>query len=183
MSNALKNAAACVLLLLCCSSAAPAQETDHVVLVQELASLRAAIQELSGLMESMLEQQQTALDQQSMELALRRLAMAREELTPIKKELREAENDRRMALDDQKLLEAELDRVNDQLADAVNQGDEEAVQRMRNLPEQINGPLQRIGDQIWSLDQRIIELEGDLAEKEDALTELGQAIDQWLGIQ
>jgi uncharacterized coiled-coil protein SlyX len=188
MNVPLKTLTACVAVLLFAAAPIageprPQQPTTAEDLTREMASLRAAVEELSGLMEAMLEQQQAALDQQAMELALRRLAMAREELEPIKAQLRKTEEDRLLALEDQRLLEAELDRVNDQLADAVSEGDEEMVQRLRGMPEQISVPLQRSGDRIWQLDQRIIELENELAEKEEALAELSQAIDQWLGIR
>ena len=185
MIKALKRVSACALLLLLCCAAATAepQQSTAADLAQEMAALRAAIRELSVLMEQMLEQQQATQDQQSMELAMRRLAMAREELGPIKSDLRKAEEQRRLALEDQQLLEAELDRVNNQLSQAVSEGNEERVQQLRNVPEQISVPLQRSADQVWRLDQRIIELENELAKKEEALVELGQAIDQWLGIQ
>jgi len=184
MSTALKIVAACVLLLLCWPSAAPAQTpVDQAMLTQEITSLRVAIRELSALMESMLEQQQAALDQQTMELALRRLAMAREELEPIRKELRIAQEQRRTALEDQEMLESELDRVNEELSAAVSAGNETRVQQLRGVPEQISIPLERAGDKVWRLDQRINELENELAAKEEALAELSQAIDQWLGLE
>lgn len=184
MINPLKNVLTCALfLLLCCAGAHAEPQGSAEHLAGEMAALRAAIQELSVLMEQVLEQQQAALDQQAMELALRRLAMSREELGPIKADLRKADDERRLALEDQQLLEAELDRVNNQLSRAISEGDEKVVQRLRNMPEQISVPLQRSGDRVWHLDQRIIELENELAEKEEALAELGEAIDQWLGIQ
>ena len=81
MINPLKNILACgLLILLCCAGARAEPQGSAEDLAGEMAALRAAIQELSVLMEQVLEQQQAALDQQAMELALRRLAMAREEL-------------------------------------------------------------------------------------------------------
>ncbi len=184
MSNTLKIVATCALLLFCWPSTVPAQTpADQVMLTQEIVSLRVAIRELSTLMESMLEQQQAALDQQAVELGLRRLDMAREELEPIRKELRAAREQRRTALEDQEMLGAELDRVNEELSAAVSAGNETRVQQLRGVPDQISIPLQRAGDKIWRLDQRIIELENELAAKEEALAELSQAIDQWLGLE
>jgi len=183
MTKALRTAVACALLLVGGSAGLAGQTTDDgaVVLAEEMASLRMAIVELHDLMTSMVEQQQAMLDQQAMDLALRRMAMAREELAPIRKDLRAAENERQQALEEEVLLKAEVERVNRQLSEAVSAGDDEQTRQLQTMLDRVAIPLEMAADRVWRLDQRIIELEQELETRSEALVELSQAIDQWLG--
>lgn len=152
------------------------QGVSEPALGQELAGIRAALDQIAGLLRRQLEEQR-------LELILRRVDLAEARLTPLEGALRGA-RDQRLGVDqERKQLEARLE----QLARQVEE-DDEAV---RDMPEgdilrftsELTLEIRLLGDRLRDLDLRIVEMENEIATDRDLVRRWIDLVDRRLAAE
>ncbi len=173
-------AAACVSLTLLLVPVAFSQEespaADETSLGSELKSLNETMRQIADLL-------QRHLETNEVDVYLKRLELGRQKLAPTESELRSAKSKKEGVEDERKSLMAWSARLEEESeredVSALDDSEDVSARMRRELETQV----EQLKDKSWELDQKIIELENELARQKEDVEALEVWIDERLGLR
>jgi predicted RNase H-like nuclease (RuvC/YqgF family) len=176
-------AAACFVAVLAGCAPCSAQEipaADANAIRHELGRINQTLETIAELMRNQLESQHAQLHQQEVEVLLRRLDIGARRLAPLEESLRKAE-ERKSAVDDEiRQMEAILNQLEEQIQEQSAEGNTEPSRELGHEWNMVSRRLELLRDRAWTLDQRVLELENELAGAGRDLEALERRIDEEL---
>jgi TolA-binding protein len=153
----------------------PSPQGEAAAVAEEINRLNDSVNEIAELMRTLLENQDLNIALKRIELQLRRMGPKMEELRKLKgnKSNREEEMVRFQGI---------LDNFEDEIGALGMDDGEDGQEQRRRIKTNWEARIKSLKDQIWKLDQQIVELEEELEDEREQLHILETFVDERLGL-
>lgn len=157
-------------------AAETAPEDPHRSVVRELAGLNRTLQQIQGVLERLLVQQELDLLMKRIDLKARRLAPLQSELRGIRGSIESTNGEMKRSGAFKKQLQAELERYRELRRDTNGSAEERSLQ-------DVESEIDLIEERLETLQRRQIEVEDELAARRQEIQFLEDALDERLGLR
>ena len=156
-----------VLSLLCLSAlgAATPATAEENRLVDEVAGLRASVDELVTMLDRY-------MSYQRIELMLKRVDLKQRQLAPMERELRNQQDDVDSAKRELEDLEMYTAQVEHEIREELQRGGDVRESEARRIMEEIDSRRETLEERMADLERSVIELENDVASRKRELLDL-----------
>jgi chromosome segregation ATPase len=151
-------------------------DAEIAAVAQELAALNRTMADIASLLRAQAERSEV-------ELLLTRVELAQRAIAPREAQLETARSQLARLTQEDALLQAEYDRIDQRARSAGQPGSEVTDEQIQQERLQLDTHLKLRKDQIRSVQQRVIDLENELAGQQRALATWEEEIDRRLGLR
>jgi len=148
-------------------------ESGSTALVEEVAGLRASVDELVNLLERHMSYQKT-------ELMLKRIDLKQRQLEPLERELRNKQDlleSRRDEIDQLRMFQEQID---EQIEGEIREGIDAPDSDSRAYREEIELQRGKLEERILDLERKILDLEGEVGYRQRELEDLEDILEDFL---